>query len=129
MSFGLLSARFPVLTTPSCATRPNWPLPNQLLGWAGFFELWIQPAKALVARTSSMSIAAPLASFSITGIDLGDAVALDHLLVEHDAEARLVDDGGDAVLDGGAVEPHFLPDRVALGIGETFEVGAVRHCA
>ena len=60
-------------------------------------------------------------------IDSGDAVPLDHLLIEDDSESRRVFDRRHAVFYGGAIEPHLLPDRVALGIGKAFDIGAVRH--
>src|SRR5690242_6291838 len=57
----------------------------------------------------------------------GAAIALDHLPVELDAEAGPARDFHGAVLDRRAIRPHDLPHRVALGVGKTFDVRAVRH--
>ena len=58
----------------------------------------------------------------------GNAIALDHLPVELDAEAGLrADTSIMPSLIARAVGPHRLPHRVALGVGEALDVGAVRH--
>ena len=57
----------------------------------------------------------------------GNAVLGNHFLIEHDAQTRLVCDGGEPVLDDGAVQPHLLPDRIAVRIGKAFEISAVRN--
>src|SRR5262245_35799065 len=54
-----------------------------------------------------------------------DAVALQHALVEKEAESRLAARVEPAVARGGAVRPHRLPNGVAGRVGEAFHVGAV----
>jgi hypothetical protein len=56
-----------------------------------------------------------------------DAILGDHLLIELEAEAWARRHSHEAGLESRPVRPHGLPDRIAVGIGEALEIGAVRH--
>src|SRR6516162_11393037 len=56
---------------------------------------------------------------------LTDGVSGDHSLIELEAETCSRRNRHHAVLGGRTVEPHLLPDRIALGVGEALDIGAV----
>src|SRR5262245_42868997 len=63
----------------------------------------------------------------LPGDRLRDAILGNHLLIELEAEAWARRHWHEAVLESWPVRPHGLPDRIPIGIGETLEIGAVRH--